>query len=135
MQRPDQPEVLVCRRDHFVTWIEIESGEDEIAAIRGGSGQRHLFRLGRDQIGELGAQLGPERQHARDVVETHPAFAQVSLRLGRHGLPCRSSERSGAAGLQIGHSLEHRELRACLVERHEPDSADGRLVTVCCKAQ
>ncbi len=41
-----------------------------------------------------------------------------------HRLDRRARERPDAPGLQVREALEHRELRACLLEGHAPDSAD-----------
>ena len=122
VQRADQPEVLVRGRDHLVAGAETQPREDDVAAVRRGRGQRDLVRLRADEVGKLGAQLGSKGEDALDVLDPHPALAQVPPLLGAHRLGRPASKRPRASRLQIGDLLEHRKLGACLLEGHARES-------------
>ena len=57
VQRADEPEVLVRRRDHLVALAQIETRERDVAAVGRRGSQRDLVGRHADERGDLAAEL------------------------------------------------------------------------------
>ena len=80
VQRPDEPEVLVGRRDHLVAGREIEPGEHDVAAVGRRRRQRDVRGIAADECRDVGAELltgGEDPHEPRDAPATSVA-ASVS---------------------------------------------------------
>ena len=133
VQRPEEPEVLVGRGDDLVVGLQAEAGEDDVAPVGGRSRDRHLVDVDPDELGELGAQLLARLEQSHELGEGAAPFLETALLRGLHRVDRPACERPDAPGLQIGIAIEHRELGACLLERHVRDSDDsGSTIPVQC---
>ena len=117
VERADEPEVLVRRRDDLVLGPELETCEHDVAAVGGRCRQRHRVGRDTDERRDLGAEGLALLDEARELRDRAAPLVQAVL-LGRtHRLDRPASERPDAAGLQVGVALEHRELSARFLER------------------
>ena len=59
--------MLVGRRDDLVPGLEVEAGEDDVAAVGCRRGERDLRRIHGDELRELLAEPSPDLQDPLDV--------------------------------------------------------------------
>ena len=67
MERADEPEVLVRRRDDLVLGPEIETREHDVAAVGGGCRQRNAVGRDTDERRDLGAESLALLDEAREL--------------------------------------------------------------------
>ena len=125
MNRPEQAEVLVGRRDDLVLRPEPEPGEDDVATVRRRGGERDLLRLGSDDRGQRLSQLRSPLERPVEPGLAGPPLGEVACLFGLHRIDRRSRERPERSRVQIGRSLEHREERACLLDGHPTLASTG----------
>ena len=122
VQRAEQPEVLVGRRDQLVFGAEPETCKHDVAAVRRRRRQRDVLGAHPHERRKLGPQLLAHLEETHEPRVAPTPFADADLVLLAHRVDRRASERADAPRLEVGVALEHRELRACLLVRHAPDS-------------
>ena len=103
---------------------ELETGEDDVAAVRRRRRQRDVLGADADERGDVRPQLLAHLEEAREPREAAATLADAGLLLRAHRVDRPARERADAPGLEVGVALEHGELRACLLEGHAPDSDD-----------
>ena len=122
VQRPEQPEVLVRRRDDLVAGAELQAGEDDVAAIRRRRSERDVLAVDADELGDVCPQRLTHLQEMREPSEASTTLPNTRLLLRAHRLDRSACEGPDAPGLEVGVALEHGKLRACLLGGHAPDS-------------
>ena len=130
-ERPEEPEVLVGRRDDLVAGPELEPAEHDRAALRRRARQRHLVGLGADEGRERAAELVAQLHRLLEVRQAAAALGEIALDPRRQRVGDRPRERAERPGVEVCDPLEHGEERACLLERHArdlEDAVDGRVV-------
>ena len=80
---------------------------------------------GAEDGGEAGADALPLLEDLLDVRRAAAALGQVALEPRPGCLDRGSRQRPDRAGVEVRVALEHRELRACLVERHSTTASTG----------
>ena len=118
VERSEQPEVLVGRRDDLVAFAELEPGEHDVAAVRRRRRQRDSLCAYTDELGDPRTKLLSISEDTLEPRQAAPSFAERPLFFGLHRRERRARERADAPGLQVREPLEHRELGARLLERH-----------------
>ena len=127
VERAQQPEVLGVGRDDLVLGPQAQPGQDDVAAVRRGRGQREVLGRHADRRGQTGAHPLPQLEHRVDVRQSAAPQLEVGELLGRHRLDRRAGQRAHRAGVQVRDLVEDGELRAGFLEVHRLE-LDGRVV-------
>ena len=110
--------MLVGRRDHLVLRAEAETGEHDLAAVRGRGCQCELRRLRSDERCERPTNELAQLEGSSEVRHPAAALPQIAIELGRHRFARGLRQRPERPGVEIRDPLEHREQRARLLEGH-----------------